>query len=72
MLFDYLHAKGAYGRKYSLKDTDKLLEDYKEGKDFKIVNGPYFSIRDEQMLKKDYHLGIMFHYENGILVHKFN
>jgi hypothetical protein len=34
----------AYGRKYSTKES--AVYDWKAGKDFKIVNGPYCSIRD--------------------------
>ena len=34
----------AYGRKYLT--TQAAHEDWKAGKDFKIVNGPYCSIRD--------------------------
>lgn len=34
----------AYGRAYETKE--QALADWKAGKDFKIVNGPYCSIRD--------------------------
>jgi hypothetical protein len=34
----------AYGRKYSTKEA--AVQDWKDGKDFKIANGPYCSIRD--------------------------
>jgi hypothetical protein len=34
----------AYGRKY--KNKEAAVVDWKAGKDFKIINGPYCSIRD--------------------------
>lgn len=34
----------AYGRKYSTEDS--MIEDFNLGKDFKILSGPYCSIRD--------------------------
>lgn len=34
----------AYGRKY--KTSAEAVEAWKSGKDFKIVNGPYCSVRD--------------------------
>lgn len=40
----YIVAHGAYGR-------DTVEKDWAEGKDFKIVSGPYFSIRDVQAMK---------------------
>lgn len=39
-----LVAHGAY-------DRDVKLSDWQAGKDFKIVGGPYFSIRDVAQLK---------------------
>lgn len=44
-------AKPAYGRKYNSKE--ELKADWKAGKDFKILNGPYFSIRDFEAMKKE-------------------
>lgn len=35
---------GAYGRKYDTLDAAKI--DWEAGKDFKILKGPYCSIRD--------------------------
>lgn len=35
---------GAYGRTYT--NTDAMFKDWRDGKDFKICNGPYCSIRD--------------------------
>ncbi len=34
----------AYGRNYKTKH--EAIDDWKNGKDFKIINGPYMSIRD--------------------------
>lgn len=41
-----LDACGAYGRQPKLRDWFK-------GLDFKIITGPYFSIRDIEKLKSD-------------------
>ena len=42
----------AYGRIYP---TEKdVLTGWNWGQDFRIVNGPYFSIRDLDAIKKDY------------------
>ena len=41
--------KGAYGRKY--KTQESALLDWIGGKDFQIVNGPYCSIRDMDLMK---------------------
>lgn len=38
----------AYGRKYLTSEAAR--QDWKAGKDFKIVNGPYCSIRDLERL----------------------
>lgn len=43
---------GAYGRVYHT--TDRMLVAWRAGKDFKILNGPYCSIRDIDSLTKDY------------------
>ena len=46
-----LYASGAYGRKY---DTlEDVLIDWLEGLDFKVISGPYFSIRDAEVLRAD-------------------
>lgn len=42
---------GAYGRHYAT--ITKLLEDWNAGKDFKIWNGPYCSIRDLKTMKSE-------------------
>jgi hypothetical protein len=38
----------AYGRKYT--SAAKALKDWEAGKDFKIKNGPYTSVRDAERL----------------------
>ena len=40
---------GAYGRKY--KSLDEAKADWEAGKDFRIVRGPYCSIRDTELFK---------------------
>ena len=42
----------AYGRQY--KTSKQAKADWNAGKDFKIVNGPYLSIRDVNYLKDTY------------------
>ena len=42
----------AYGREY--KTSEEAKADWNVGKDFKIVNGPYLSIRDVNYLKDTY------------------
>lgn len=42
----------AYGRQY--KTSEQAKADWTNGKDFKIVNGPYLSIRDVKYLKDTY------------------
>ena len=41
----------AYGRSYP--SPDAAIADWKAGKDFKIVNGPYLSIRDVEKMVED-------------------
>lgn len=48
---------GAYGRRYAT--AEQALADWDNGKDFKIVNGPYCSIRDTEALKKDYRVCVI-------------
>lgn len=42
----------AYGRQYTTSEQAKV--DWIAGKDFKIVNGPYLSVRDVGYLKNNY------------------
>lgn len=44
--------KPAYGRKY--KTIEEAEQDWNDGKDFRILCGPYCSIRDTDLLK---HMG---------------
>ncbi len=41
---DQLSLVPAYGRQY--QTVSALLKDWQEGKDFRIVRGPYCSVRD--------------------------
>lgn len=43
-MLNSLILKGAYGRKYATKAL--MIADWKTGKDFKIENGQYISIRE--------------------------
>jgi hypothetical protein len=43
-----IHLIGAYGRRY--ESFESVLADWEDGKDFKIVGGPYTSIRDTDSL----------------------
>ena len=43
----------AYGRAYGT--LSQLQKAWHEGLDFKIVGGPYTSIRDKEMMLNDYH-----------------
>lgn len=47
-----LIATPAYGRIYA--DSIALKNAWEWQQDFKIVDGPYFSIRDLESIKKDY------------------
>ena len=42
----------AYGRQYTT--SEQARADWNDGKDFKIVGGPYLSIRDISYLKNTY------------------
>lgn len=46
-------ATGAYGRK-------AVLKDWVDGKDFQVLRGPYFSIRDVALLKRDGYTHVKF------------
>lgn len=47
---DTIIAVPAYGRNYT--DKESLLQDWIDGKDFRIARGPYFSIRDADRCKQ--------------------
>ena len=42
----------AYGRALNM-DKEKVEKDWKEGKDFKLMHGPYCSIRDVDSIRRD-------------------
>lgn len=46
--FDTVYVTGAYGRSYESVEAAKA--DWEAGKDFRIVSGPYISIRDVNLL----------------------
>lgn len=48
---------GAYGRKYISLDEAKA--DWEAGKDFRIVHGPYCSIRDTELFKSMGHAVVL-------------
>lgn len=48
---------GAYGRKYISLDEAKA--DWEAGKDFRIVRGPYCSIRDTELFKSMGHAVVL-------------
>jgi hypothetical protein len=53
----------AYGRSYATAEA--AISAWKSGKDFKIMGGPYTSIRDIGILKWDFPNGIYILYDNG-------
>ena len=53
---------GAYGRNYGTRT--EAGRDWVQGKDFQILNGPYCSIRDLEVMK-DYGVPIEIHIANG-------
>lgn len=55
-----IYLMAAYGRKDITKEA--ALSAWKNGKDFKIVGGPYCSIRDLEHLKKMTSKGIFIEY----------
>jgi len=56
-----LHVIGAYGRKAT-------KEDFAFGKDFKIIAGPYFSVRDIAKIHEDGFTKISFHNSRGLIL----
>lgn len=54
---NFLKATPAYNRVY--KNESDLLSDWYEGKDFKIVGGSYFSIRDTDALIHNMNVDIL-------------
>lgn len=43
---------GAYGRNHEYGSIEEAEKDWNDGKDFKIIDGPYCSIRDLEMMKR--------------------
>ena len=66
--------KGAYGRHYATKE--QAMADWQAGKDFKIVAGPYCSVRDIATLKRRHNNLILSADDGGakitLTVHKGN
>ena len=60
----YLSVTGAYGRKYD--SQMEFWKDWEAGKDFKIVNGPYFSKRDVGTLMADGYCGVQYRTSTGV------
>ena len=52
----------AYGRQY--KTREQALKDWQAGKDFQIEGGPYCSIRDVDLMRREYS-NIYILYNNG-------
>lgn len=46
-----LFASGAYGRVY--KSQAEIFNDWFDGKDFRVIDGSYFSYRDSEVLLND-------------------
>lgn len=53
----------AYGRLYA--SLDGAVQDWKAGKDFKIANGPYCSIRDTKRMQEMGYVGVRIHIAKG-------
>lgn len=58
---------GAYGRTYF--NEAELLKDWLGGKDFKILSGPYCSIRDVEELKTKFYR-IIISYDLGRQIYR--
>lgn len=61
-----LYATPAYGR--TCNNANDLRTMWENGKDFKIVGGPYFSIRDTAVLKQRYGM-IEIECYTGVCIH---
>lgn len=62
-------AQAAYGRGYECQ-TD-AMSDWEAGKDFKLVNGPYFSIRDFADMKLQANIDKVMYNEDYVLEIQF-
>jgi hypothetical protein len=54
----------AYGRSYETEA--EVLSDWSDGKDFKVIRGPYCSIRDTELIGKDGFEAIYIIYREGV------
>jgi hypothetical protein len=50
--------EGAYGRTYA--QPEQALADWNAGKDFRIVHGPYCSVRDLEAIKAEGYTSLHF------------
>lgn len=55
----------AYGRTY--KTREQVLDAWRSGRDFKIVDGPYCSVRDYELLTQDFSNVYICYGTNGLL-----
>lgn len=60
-----LFLTAAYGRKYNTRE--QALSAWQSGKDFKIEDGPYCSIRDLDLMRQDF-ANIYILYERGSIL----
>lgn len=56
-----IYLTGAYGRQY--RREDEILADWNDGKDFKIYQGPYCSVRDTLRMKMANFTHVFFIYQ---------
>jgi len=61
-----LFVGSAYGRIYPFRH--QVLEAWRGGKDFKIVNGPYMSVRDTGLIKDEGYDQVVFKGSFGDMV----
>ena len=54
---NFVEAVPAYGRVYETESA--LLSDWHDGKDFRLVGGAYFSIRDVDALVHNLHIDVL-------------
>lgn len=66
MKMETLNVYPAFGRRYC--SAKQAAQDWNEGKDFKIVGGPYFSKRDVSTLMKEGYTRLAVHnYGKGVV-----
>jgi len=54
---NFVEAVPAYGRTYETESA--MLDDWRDGKDFRLVDGAYFSIRDVDALVHSLHIDVL-------------